>query len=103
MEIHLIQTAALNTSVVGALQYLTLTRPDLSFSVNKVCQYLYDPTSVHWTTVKWILRYVKGTIGVGVKINQSSSTLLSLFSDADWAGNVDYRRSTAGFAMFFLS
>ncbi|XP_044318111.1 uncharacterized protein [Triticum aestivum] len=39
-------------SAVGALQYLTLTRPDISFAVNKVCQYLHAPTTVHWTTVK---------------------------------------------------
>jgi histone deacetylase 1/2 len=42
-------------SIVGALQYLTLTRPDLSFSVNKVCQYLHAPTTSHWTAVKRIL------------------------------------------------
>jgi histone deacetylase 1/2 len=42
-------------SIVGALQYLTLTRPDLSFSVNKVCQYLHAPTTAHWTAVKRIL------------------------------------------------
>jgi histone deacetylase 1/2 len=46
-------------SVVGALQYLTLTRPDISLSVNKVCQFLQTPTDVHWTVVKRILRYLK--------------------------------------------
>jgi histone deacetylase 1/2 len=46
-------------SIVGALQYLTLTRPDIVFSVNKVCQYLHAPTTSHWTAVKRILRYVR--------------------------------------------
>jgi histone deacetylase 1/2 len=46
-------------SVVGALQYLTLTRPDISLSVNKVCQFLQTPTDVHWTAVKRILWYLK--------------------------------------------
>jgi histone deacetylase 1/2 len=87
-------------SVVGALQYLTLTRPGISFAVNKVCQYLHAPTTVHWSAVKRILRYVSGTIQLGLKIKRSNSTLVSAFSDADWAGCVDDRRSTGGFAVF---
>ncbi|XP_071680293.1 uncharacterized protein [Lolium perenne] len=87
-------------SIVGALQYLTLTRPDLSFSVNKVCQYLHAPTTEHWSAVKRILRYVKDTMKLGITFTASSSTLLSAFSDADWAGCLDDRRSTGGFAIF---
>jgi histone deacetylase 1/2 len=88
-------------SIVRALQYLTLTRPDISFVVNKVCQFLHAPTSVHWTAVKRILRYVRHTASLGMKISKSPSTLVSGFSDADWAGCVDDRRSTGGFAIFF--
>jgi histone deacetylase 1/2 len=80
-------------SIVGALQYITLTRPDLAFVVNKVCQYLHSPTTDHWTVVKRILRYVRGTSDVGLKITRSPSMLVSGFSDADWAGDVDDRRS----------
>ena len=87
-------------SIVGALQYLTLTRPDLSFSFNKVCQFLHSPTTVHWEAVKRILRYVQGTIDLGLKIRKSNSMLVSAFSDADWAGCPDDRRSTGGFAVF---
>jgi len=87
-------------SIVGALQYLTLTRPDLSFSVNKVCQFLHSPTTIHWEAVKRILRYVQGTIGLGLKIRKSNSMFVSAFSDADWAGCPDDRRSTGGFAVF---
>ncbi|XP_066385230.1 uncharacterized protein [Miscanthus floridulus] len=87
-------------SLVGALQYLTLTRPDISFVVNKVCQFLHAPTSVHWSAVKRILRYVKGTIRLGLKIGPSKSMLVSAFSDADWAGCVDDRRSIGGFVVF---
>jgi histone deacetylase 1/2 len=87
-------------SPVGALQYLTLTRPDIAFAVNKVCQYLHAPTTVHWSAVERILRYVRGTIGFGLKIKRSNSFMVSAFSDADWAGDVDDRRSNGGFAVF---
>jgi histone deacetylase 1/2 len=87
-------------SVVGALQYLTLTRPDISFSVNKVCQFLHSPTTVHWSAVKRILSYIQGTIKLGLQIGKTQSMLVSAFSDADWAGCVNDRRSTGGFAVF---
>jgi histone deacetylase 1/2 len=90
-------------SVVGALQYLTLTRPDLAFSVNKVCQFLHSPTTVHWSAVKRILRYIMHTLDVGLRIKKSNSRFVSAFSDADWAGSVDDRRSTGGFAIYFGS
>jgi histone deacetylase 1/2 len=88
-------------SVVGGLQYLTLTRPDLSFAVNKVCQYLHEPRSSHWSAVKRILRYVRHTLDGGLRFRSSPSTLLSAFSDADWAGSADDRRSTGGYAIFY--
>lgn len=90
-------------SIVGALQYLTLTRPDLSFAVNKVCQYLHSPTTDHWTAVKRILRYLRYTLHHGLKISKSPSLLVSAFTDADWAGDIDDRRSTGGFAVFLGS
>jgi histone deacetylase 1/2 len=88
-------------SIVGGLQYLTLTRPDLAYSVNKVCQYLHASTTEYWTAVKRILRYVKDTVNTGITFVKSCSTFLSAFSDADWAGSIDDRRSTGGFAIFF--
>jgi hypothetical protein len=87
-------------SVVGALQYLTLTWPDISFSMNKVCQFLHAPTSRHWSAVKHILRYLHGTCGLGIRIRRNTSSLVSAFSNTDWADNVDDRRSTSGFAIF---
>ncbi|XP_071679967.1 uncharacterized protein [Lolium perenne] len=88
-------------SMVGALQYLTLTRPDISYAINKVCQYLHAPTTVHWTAAKRILRYVKHTLSMGITFMKSNSSLVSAFSDADWAGCPDDRRSTRGFAVIF--
>ncbi|KAK1626918.1 hypothetical protein QYE76_001233 [Lolium multiflorum] len=85
-------------SIVGGPQYLTLTRPDISFAVNKLCQFLSQPTKVHWEVVKRILRYVKGTLDTGLKFCKSSAMGISIFTDADWAGDVDDRRS--GYAIF---
>jgi hypothetical protein len=87
-------------SLVGALQYLTLIRPDILFDVNKVCQFLHAPTTVHWSVVKRILCYVHGTIDIRHKIKRSKSMMVSAFSHADWAGCVDDRRSTGGFVVF---
>jgi hypothetical protein len=82
------------------LQYLTLTQPDISFLVNKVCQFLHSPTSKHWAAVNQILQYIKGTLHLAIHIRKSSYMLLSAFADADWAGCPDDRRSTWGFAIF---
>jgi hypothetical protein len=87
-------------STVGALQYLCLTRPDLAFAVNKTCQFLQQPTDVHWAAVKRVLRYIQGTLHLGISIRRSASVELSAYSDADWAGCPDTRRSTSGFRVF---
>ena len=79
-------------SILGALQYLILTRPDISYSVNKVCRFLHAPTSAHFTAVKRILRYLQATHSHGLKLGKSDSMLVSAFSDADWAGCPDDRR-----------
>jgi hypothetical protein len=64
-------------SLVGALQYLTFTRPDLSFAVNQVCQFMHSPTDTHLVAAKRILRYLKGTLTHGLlfssKLPHSSS------------------------------
>jgi hypothetical protein len=69
--------------IVSALQYLTLTKLDISFVVNKVCQFLHALTTVHWTVVKRILRYLKHSTCIGLKITKSKSLLVSGFLDAD--------------------
>jgi hypothetical protein len=80
-------------SVVGALQYLTITRPDLAYAVNKVCQYLHAPTTEHWTTVKRILRFIKKTLGYSLVFRRSKDKLINAFSDTDWTGSLDDRQS----------
>uniref|UniRef100_A0A2N9EQM2 Uncharacterized protein n=1 Tax=Fagus sylvatica TaxID=28930 RepID=A0A2N9EQM2_FAGSY len=86
-------------SVVGALQYLTLTRPDICFAVNQVCQFLHQPTTNHWTAVKRILRYLKDTPDHGL-FYQPGSLMLEAYSDADYAGCPDDRHSTGGYCVY---
>ena len=64
---------------------------------------MHAPTTVHWAAVKRILRYLKHTTRLGLKIGKTTSLLVSGFSDADWAGSLDDRRSTGGFAIFLGS
>uniref|UniRef100_A0A2N9I9N7 CCHC-type domain-containing protein n=1 Tax=Fagus sylvatica TaxID=28930 RepID=A0A2N9I9N7_FAGSY len=87
-------------SIVGALQYLTLTRPDLTHAVNLVCQFMHQPGSSHFQAVKRILRYLQGTLAYGIRILSHSSLTLYGFSDADWAGCPDTRRSTTGYCIY---
>ena len=87
--------------IMGALQYLTFTRPDICFAVNRVCQFMHAPTDSHWAAVKHILRYLKGTASYGFHITQGSSFALHGFTDADWAGSIDDHKSTGGYLVFF--
>ena len=87
-------------SIVGSLQYLSLTRPNVSFAVNKVCQFMQKPTVTHWSAVRRILRYLKQTISLGFLIRRQSSATLHAFFDSDWAGCPDDRRSIGGYCVF---
>lgn len=59
-------------SVVGALQYATITRPDIAYAVNKVYQYMAFSLEAHWVAVKRILRYLNGTLGHGLHLSPHS-------------------------------
>lgn len=71
-------------SVVGALQYATITKPDFTYAVNKVCQYMAHPLEIHWVVVKRILRYLKGTLNHGLLLSHlspSATPTLQVFCD----------------------
>lgn len=84
---------------VGALQYVTLTRSDIAYSVNQLCQHLQSPTEVHWTAAKRVLRYLKHTIDFGLFYAPGSITV-NAYCDSDWVGDPDDRRSTCGNGVF---
>ncbi|KAJ1697336.1 hypothetical protein LUZ63_005848 [Rhynchospora breviuscula] len=90
-------------SVVGALQYATLTRSEIVFAVNKISQFMHEPTVNQWGAAKRILRYLCGTLHHGLLIKANSSATIHAHSDADWAGSIDDRRSTSGFCVYLGS
>ncbi|KAF9661033.1 hypothetical protein SADUNF_Sadunf19G0025900 [Salix dunnii] len=86
--------------VVGSLQYLAFTRPDLSFAIHRVSKFMHEPLEPHWQAVKRILRFLKHTISTGLLIRPSSTFDLQAFSDSDWAGDRDDRRSISAYCVF---
>ena len=90
---------SLYRSMVGTLQYITLTQPDISFAVNQACQFLQNPTEVHMMAVKRILRYLKGTITSNLFFKPGSCHIMA-FCDSDWVDCPNDRRSTQGFCIF---
>ncbi|KAL6326828.1 hypothetical protein AAG906_011005 [Vitis piasezkii] len=86
--------------LVGKLNYLTITRPDISFLVSVVSQFLQSPCDSHWDAVIRILRYIKSTPGQGVLYENRGHTQVVGYTDADWAGSPTDRRSTSGYCVF---
>ncbi|KAI3694502.1 hypothetical protein L1987_77468 [Smallanthus sonchifolius] len=95
-------TATLFRSLAGALQYLTFTRPDIAYAVQQVCMHmhLHTPHDAHMHALKRILRYIKGTLTMGLHMSPSLPVTLTAYTDADWAGCPDTRRSTSGYCVF---
>jgi len=85
--------------IIGALQYCTLTKPDISFTVNQLCQFLHCPTTAHLSTAKRVLRYLKGTLDFGLLFTKGSLHLHAYY-DSDWAGDPSDRKSTGGYGVF---
>ncbi|GKD96514.1 ribonuclease H-like domain-containing protein [Tanacetum coccineum] len=78
------------------LQYLTFTRPYISYAVQHVCLYMHDPCEPHFIALKRILRYVRGTVAFGLQLHASSTAQLTAYTYADWAGcHVTLSRSSA--------
>ncbi|XP_013615307.1 PREDICTED: uncharacterized mitochondrial protein AtMg00810-like, partial [Brassica oleracea var. oleracea] len=90
-------------SLAGNLQYLMLTRPDLQFSVNYVCQKMHEPTLSDFMLLKRILRYVKGMLTHGINLSKDTDFTLRAYNDSDWAGCHHTRRSTSGLCTYLGS
>ena len=98
-------------TIVGILQYLLITRPDIAFAVNKLSQYMHQLTTEHWILVKRFLRYLCGSSSDGIQLYHDSPLSLyafadagplslHAFSDSDWAGNKDDFTSTSAYVVY---
>ena len=82
---------------IGCLNYLsTISRPDITFAVNSLARFSNSPTKTHWSCVKRVIRYLKGTIDFGITFSGSDLSLVG-YCDSDWGGELDERRSTSGY------
>jgi hypothetical protein len=86
--------------LVGKLNYLTVTRPDIAYPVSIVSQFMASPRTTHWAALEQILCYLKGAPGRGIWYRNHGHTHIECFSDADWAGSKIDRRSTTGYCVF---
>jgi len=87
-------------NIVGGLQYLSFTRPDVAFAVHKVSKYMHNQLEPHWTAVKRILCYLKSTTSHALLIQPSTAVKLHCFSNAYWASDRDDRRSVGAFCVY---
>ncbi|KAF5449795.1 hypothetical protein F2P56_030207 [Juglans regia] len=92
--------ASLYRQTLGSLQYLSLTRPDVSFAINKLSQFMHSPSTLHWSAVKRLIRYLVGTIDYGIMLRTNSPQTLHAFADADWACDPNDRTSTSAYVLF---
>jgi hypothetical protein len=76
--------------------YLVNTRPDINFAVNSLSQFMVDPRRVHWIVVNHVLHYLRGIVEYGLLYEHSGGVTLAGFTDVDWAGCVEDKKSTSG-------
>ena len=87
-------------NAVGALLYLYVaTRPDIGFAVIQVAKFVSDPRPQHWVACKRIFRYLKGTADLSITYHKDTEFEVNAWSDSDWGGDLDTRRSTSGYVV----
>lgn len=87
-------------SAIGGLQYLTITRPDIAFTVNRLAQHMSSPTCDAWHSVKQLFRYLKGTLHHGTLLRRTDNLTLTAYSDSDFGGDLSDCKSTSAYIVF---
>ena len=96
----LISDPGIYRRLVGRLLYLTITRPDIVYAVNKLSKFVSKTRKPHLDVAYKVLQYIKGCPGQGILLSTKSVLQLKAYIDTDWASCVDTRRSTIGFCVF---
>ncbi|XP_039004039.1 uncharacterized mitochondrial protein AtMg00810-like [Hibiscus syriacus] len=86
--------------LVGKLIYLFHTRPDIAFGVSVISQFMHAPREKHLEAAYRILRYLKGTTSKGLHFKKNVNRSIEVYTDADWAGAINDRRSTSGYCSY---
>jgi hypothetical protein len=102
-EGDLMEDTTMYRRIVGSLIYMTITRPDLSYVVGVVSQFMQTPRKPHLDTMRRILWYITHTLQCGIFYEAKSQLQVHGYTDVDWAGNVSDRRLTSGFMFSFRS
>nr|XP_025883812.1 uncharacterized protein LOC112940244 [Solanum lycopersicum] len=92
---------AMYQRLVGRLLYLTMTRPDIAFVVQVLSQYMHCPKKSHMDAALRVVRYIKGTPGLGLFMPAKNSNQLSAYCDSDWGACLETRRSVTGYLVKF--
>jgi len=88
--------SSLYRSMIGSLFYFTVSRPNISYSVRVCARYQANSKESYMIALKRIIKNVKTTVDFGVWYNNDTNDVLAVYSDADWVGNADARKSTPG-------
>jgi hypothetical protein len=83
--------------LIGSLLYLVHTRPNICYAVSALSQFMSDPRHVHWVAAKHVLKYLRGTVGYGLRYTSVRGVRLFGYIDSDWAGSAVDRKSTSGY------